>query len=96
VRPILPEDEARLAAMAEALAGVPLPEATSLVEEGWLVDEATGRPCEWRPVPTVLPVSERLRALVSGPEYEEAASAAAPQFACRVVPRRPPAAFGRR
>ena len=87
VRPLLPEDEARLAAMAEALAGVPLPEATSLVEEGRLVDAATGQPFDWRPVPTVLPVSERLRALVSGPEYEEAAAAAAPRFACRVGPR---------
>jgi acetoin utilization deacetylase AcuC-like enzyme len=87
VRPLLPEDEARLTAMAEALSGVPLPEATSLVEEGRLADQATGRPLEWRPVPTVLPVSERLRALVSGPEYEEAAAAAAPRFACRVVPR---------
>jgi len=87
VRPLLPEDEARLAAMAEALAGVPLPEATSLVEEGRLVDAATGQPSDWRPVPTVLPVSERLRALVSGPEYEEAAAAAAPRFAYRVVAR---------
>ena len=102
VRPLLPEDEARLAAMAEALAGVPLPEATSLVEEGRLVDAATGLPSDWRPVPTVLPVSERLRALVSGPDYTEAASAAAPCFAYRVVPRpatavaAPPRAPGRR
>ena len=102
VRPLLPEDEARLAAIAEALAGVPLPEATSLVEEGRLVDAATGQPSDWRPVPTVLPVSERLRALVSGPEYEEAVAAAAPRFAYRVVPRpataavAPPRAPGRR
>ena len=53
VRPLLPEDEARLDAMAKALRGVPLPEATSLVEEGRLVEErpagrSTGgrcRPC---------------------------------------------------
>ncbi len=87
VRPLQPEDEARLVAMARALEGVPLPEATSLVEAGRLVDAATGQPAEWRPVPTVLPVSERLRALVSGPEYEEAVSAAAPRFVYRVVPR---------
>ncbi len=87
VRPLLPEDEARLAAMAEALSGVPLPEATSLVEEGRLVDAIHGRPAEWRPVPTVLPVSERLRAVVSGPEYEEAKALAAPRFAFRVVTR---------
>jgi acetoin utilization deacetylase AcuC-like enzyme len=87
VRPLLPEDEARLEAMAKALSGVPLPEATSLVEEGRLAEEKTGRPLEWRPVPTVLPVSERLRALVSGLDYEEAVAVAAPRFACRVVPR---------
>ena len=81
---------------------MPLPEATSLVEEGRLVDAATGQPAEWKPVPTVLPVSERLRALVSGPEYEEAVAAAAPRFAYRVVPRpataaaAPPRAPGRR
>jgi len=87
VRPLQPEDEARLVAMARALEGVPLPEATSLVEAGRLVDAATGLPAEWRPVPTVLPVSERLQALVSGPEYEGAVAAAAPRFAYRVLPR---------
>ena len=87
VRPLLPEDEARLAAMARALEGLPLQETTRLVEGGRLLDAATGRPVEWRPVPTVLPVSERLRALVSGPDYEAAVSAAAPRFAYRVVPR---------
>ncbi len=87
VRPVLPEDEARLAAMAEALAGVPLPEATSLAEDGRLVDAATGQPARWKPVPTVLPVSDRLRALVSGPAYEEAVAAARPRLAYRSVPR---------
>ena len=95
VRPLLPEDEARLAAMAEALSGVPLPEATSLVEEGRLMDAVHGRPVEWRPVPTVLPVSERLRAVVSGPEYEEAKALAAPRFAYRVVPQGATAGGGR-
>ena len=88
VRPLLPEDEARLAAMAAALAGVPLSEATSAAEEGRLVDAATGRPAEWRPVPTVLPVSERLRALVTGPAYDAAVAEAAPRFSYRVAPRR--------
>jgi hypothetical protein len=39
-----------------------------------VVDEATGQPAMWQPVPTVVPVSERLKALVTGPEYEEAAA----------------------
>jgi hypothetical protein len=38
-------------------------------------------------VPTVLPVSERLRALVTGPQYEEAVREAAPRFAYRILPR---------
>lgn len=87
VRPLQPEDEARLVAMARALEGIPLPEATSLVGAGRLVDAATGQPAEWKPVPTVLPVSERLQALVSGPEYVGAVAAAAPRFAYRVVPQ---------
>ena len=87
VRPLHPADEARLRAIAQALEGVPLSEATSAVEEGRLVEAASGRPIEWRPVATVLPVSERLSALVSGPEYEEAVAREAAGLAYRVLPR---------
>jgi acetoin utilization deacetylase AcuC-like enzyme len=83
VRPLHPADEARLRAIARALEGVPLSEATSAVAEARLVDGASGRPFEWRPVATVLPVSERLRALVSGPDYEEAVARESPRFAYR-------------
>jgi acetoin utilization deacetylase AcuC-like enzyme len=83
VRPLHPGDEARLRATAAALQGVPLPEATAAVEEGRIVDGVTGRPVEWRPVATVLPVSERLLALVSGPEYEAAVAAGAAGLAYR-------------
>ena len=72
VRPLRPEDEARLRAMARALEGVPLPEATAAIESGRLVHADTGAPVGWEPVTTVLPVSERLKALVSGAEYDEA------------------------
>jgi hypothetical protein len=71
VRPIDPRDEARLRGLAEALAGLPLPEATGAVEQGLVVD-ADGEPVAWQPVAAVLPVSERLAALVSGPGYEDA------------------------
>ena len=72
VRPLRPEDEARLLAMAQALDAVPLPEATAAIESGRLVHADTGAPAAWEPVATVLPVSERLKALVSGAEYDEA------------------------
>jgi hypothetical protein len=87
VRPLHPADEARLRAIAQAVEGVPLSEATSAVEGGRLVEAASGRPVEWRPVATVLPVSERLSALVSGPEYEEAVAREAAGLAYRVLPR---------
>jgi hypothetical protein len=76
VRPLRPEDEARLLAMAAALDGVPLPEATAAIESGRLAEAATGAPVAWEPVATVLPVSERLKALVAGPEYDEAVARA--------------------
>jgi imidazolonepropionase-like amidohydrolase len=87
VRPLHPEDEARLRAIAAAVEGIPLAEATSAVEEGRLVDAATGRPAGWQPVATVLPVSERLVALVSGPEYEDAVAREASRLAYRLLPR---------
>jgi len=71
VRPVAPRDEARLRALGRALADLPLPEATRAVEDGRVTD-ALGTPVPWQPVATVLPVSERLRALVTGPVYEAA------------------------
>ena len=59
--PLRPEDEARMASLSQALEGVPLPVATAAVESGRVLNARTGRPAEWAPVATVLPVSERLR-----------------------------------
>jgi hypothetical protein len=73
VRPLDPADEGRLRALAEALAGLSLPDATRAVEHGHLLD-ADGRPVAWAPVATVLPVSNALHALVNLPAYEAAAS----------------------
>jgi hypothetical protein len=86
VRPLRAEDEARLLAMAAALEGVPLPEATHAVESGRLVDAGTGATVPWEPVATVLPVSERLKALVTGPDYDEAVARAGVDLAFRLRP----------
>jgi hypothetical protein len=91
VRPLHPPDEALLRAATLALQGVPLPGASAAIEAGRLLDTATGRPVEWRPVPTVLPVSERLRALVEGPEYEDAVARALGHY--RLVPEPAPRAL---
>lgn len=67
-----PQDEARFRAFRETLAGRSLAEATRLADEGEVVDRKTGDPRPWQPAPMVLPVSERLRERLQGPEYERA------------------------
>lgn len=80
-----PEHEARFRAMRQALAGLGLPAATRAVAEGRLVDETTGQPATWEPVPMVLPVSEKLEARVLGAAYEEAVGAAAERYRYRLT-----------
>jgi len=72
VRPLDPADEARLLAFADALEPLSLAEATTAVAEGRVVDRASGRPVEWRPVPMVLPVSPGLKERVDSPAYDAA------------------------
>ena len=88
VRPIDPTDEARLRCLKAALADLPLGEATRAVGQG-LVTDALGQPVAWRPVAAVLPVSERLTALVTGPAYEDAAArrVRAPRLSLRACSR---------
>jgi hypothetical protein len=73
VKPLRATDVGRLRAFSKALSGLSLAEAATAVAEGRVIDEATGEPAEWDPIPTVVPVSVRLKALVTGPEYEETA-----------------------
>ncbi|HSD29062.1 MAG TPA: histone deacetylase [Vicinamibacteria bacterium] len=89
VRPLHPADEARLRAIAAALQGVALSEGTAVVEQRLLVDAKTGEPATWEPVATVLPVSQRLLARVSGPDYEAAVADESARFAYRLVKRKP-------
>jgi acetoin utilization deacetylase AcuC-like enzyme len=92
VRPLHAVDEARLRAIAEALEGVPLSEGTSAVAEGLLVDARTGESVSWEPMPTVLPVSRRLIARVSGPDYEAAVADESVRFSYRLLKRKPASA----
>ena len=87
VCPLRPADEARVREMTRALGGLSLPEAAAAVHAGRLLD-AEGRAAHWDPIATVLPVSERLRALVSGPEYEAAVQREAEAASLRLAPAR--------
>jgi acetoin utilization deacetylase AcuC-like enzyme len=77
--------EGRYRALQEPLQGLPLAAATAAVEAGRVVDVATGKPFEWTPAPMVFPVSERLRALVQGEEYERQVAAAAEGLELRLL-----------
>jgi acetoin utilization deacetylase AcuC-like enzyme len=77
VRFLHPEDEGLFRALERALAGLPLAEAAVVVADGGLLDTLTGQPFAWQPVPMVFPVSERLRELTAGDEYERRAAAEA-------------------
>jgi acetoin utilization deacetylase AcuC-like enzyme len=82
------EDEARARAFAEAVHGLPLSEAAAAIEERWVVARDGGEAQEWPPSLMVVPASERLRALVTGPDYEAAVERERPRFP--FVLRRPP------
>ncbi len=72
VKPLRPADEARMRALADALEGLSLAEATRAITDGQVSDTSSGTPMPWTPVSTLLPVSERARNLVSGLDYERA------------------------
>jgi hypothetical protein len=61
LRMLDPADAALFEALQEALAGVPLHEASRLVEEGAVVEAATGAPFRWRGMPMLLALSEPLQ-----------------------------------
>lgn len=72
-----PEDEGLFRALEEPFHGLRLWEATGAIEGQRVVDAATGQPFPWRPMPMVLPVTDRLRARVEGEEYERKVAEAA-------------------
>ncbi len=71
-----PEDAAHFDAFREALTGLRLAEATRAVDAGRVVDRETGEPVEWKPVPMLLPVSERLKERMADKDFRERREAA--------------------
>ena len=85
LRFLAPRDEGVFRALREALHGLPLPEATRAVDEKRVVDARTGEPFVWRPMPMVMPVTDRLRSLVEGEEYERQVAAEAERHDLRLT-----------
>lgn len=67
---IEPKYEAWMRALEELFKDVPLAEASRIVAEGGVIIEATGEPMVWKGYGMVLPVSDRLKARVSGEAYD--------------------------
>lgn len=82
-----PADEGTFRALERAVAGMPLPDAAFAVEQGRVVDAATGAPFVWHPMPVVVPASQSLRKQLDGQDYEQKAAAA--ESILRVVPATP-------
>lgn len=78
-----PRDEARFAAIKEALGARTLLEASRLLDEGGLLDETTGQAFRWVPARMVVPLSERLHE-VFGAEYDQQVEDAARGMKLRV------------
>jgi hypothetical protein len=57
--------------------------AAELVENGGLVDAATGQPFRWRPFSLVFPISERAREHFAGESYRRSADAPGPELRIR-------------
>ncbi len=71
VRFLKPEHEARFRVLEELFSGVALAEASRAVHDGEVFDHDSGQAFRWQGFPMVLPLSEPIKALVSGAAYEE-------------------------
>jgi len=67
-----PAAQARFDALRAVLAGLTLADAERALSTNQVVDDACGGPVRWEPALAVMPVSERLRASVSGARYDDA------------------------
>lgn len=84
LRFLSPADEAFMRALEGALVGIPLPEATHAVEQKRVVNARTGRFVSWRSMPMVFPVTDRLKAKISGEEFERRVAEEAAELELRL------------
>ena len=72
-----PADEARWTRIRELVSGRSVAEATAAIAAGEVSDPGTGEVVRWRPARMVMPVSERLHAILRAPAYTRAVEEAA-------------------
>jgi hypothetical protein len=71
VRFLEPAHEAWMQALDGLFEGVPLAEASKIIDENRVVDEVSGYRLKWKGYPMVLAVSDRLKERVTGAAYDE-------------------------
>jgi acetoin utilization deacetylase AcuC-like enzyme len=81
-----PAARARFEALRDAVAGADLAHANRAINEGCVVDEATGESAYWEPAPMVVPVSEQLQQRLASGEYRGAVRAARERLDYRLRP----------
>lgn len=80
-----PEGGARYEAIREAVAHLPLGEATRAVDQGRVLDAETGEPVRWQPVPMLMAVSDKLQRRLEADDYRERLEAARGEFRFRLA-----------
>ncbi len=84
-----PRDEGLFRALAAVFVRVPLTAATLAIDQGRVLDAATGQPFTWHALPMVAPAADRLRQTLDGEDYAREAAAAAARTALRLAPDGP-------
>jgi acetoin utilization deacetylase AcuC-like enzyme len=84
-----PRDEGLFRALAAVFVRVPLSAATLAIDQGRVLDAATGQPFTWHALPMVAPAADRLRQTLDGDDYAREAAAAAARTALRLAPDGP-------
>ena len=85
LRFLRPDDAATFDALGDALAGLPLAEASRAVDEGRVVDAGSGEPFRWRRMPMAVVAGDAL-ARHFDDAFEESRRAARSDLAYRVLP----------
>jgi acetoin utilization deacetylase AcuC-like enzyme len=82
-----PEAQGRFEALRHALRRLGVARANLTIDAGRVVDRLTGQPYRWEPAVTVLPVSDRLRSVVSSEDYRDVADRARQALSFSVTDR---------
>ncbi|MBZ5587142.1 MAG: histone deacetylase [Acidobacteriia bacterium] len=84
-----PAAEALMRSLEDVLSGMPLDQASRAVEEGHIVNAASGETVRWAASPMVLPATQRLRARTEGEDVEAAIREARRRLDLRLLAPQP-------